>query len=215
VAAVHAAPTWQHLPALHALYLQQDEASLGPAHSLLLLKGLAAATSLTRLHNQGYLVDESVPLCVHLTGLTRLQDMDIHDAYLASRADALHLTALTSLTRLEVSGAPGLDDTAASAVALCLKQLQELRLISCALRSAAALPSIATLTGLTSLCLCLDSWAQAVGELPLGRDELVLLTPLAQLQTTRFDNFFSKDAVDELWNKSSDKWKQPKQNVQQ
>jgi hypothetical protein len=214
VAALHASPVWQLLPALHTLFLEQGKTNLDPAHSLMLLKGLAAATSLVDLSIEGRIVHESVQLCVRLTGLTRLQDLEIDGAHLASRADALHLTALTSLTRLEISEAPGVDNTAASALALHLKQLQELQFSDCGLRSAAALPSIATLTGLTRLCLYSTL---AVGQLPLGRDELMLLTPLMRLQNVCFRGFFSYAAWDELWDDCLNKWQlqQPEQSVQQ
>uniref|UniRef100_A0A383VVN8 Uncharacterized protein n=1 Tax=Tetradesmus obliquus TaxID=3088 RepID=A0A383VVN8_TETOB len=74
-----------------------------------------------------------------------------------------------------LTGAAGVDDTAAAVLAQHLKRLQELHLEECGLRSAAALPYIATLTGLIYLGLSL-------GQPPLGRDELLLLAPLPQLE---------------------------------
>lgn len=74
-----------------------------------------------------------------------------------------------------LTGAAGVDDTAAAVLAQHLKRLQELHLEECGLRSAAALPYTATLTGLIYLGLSL-------GQPPLGRDELLLLAPLPQLE---------------------------------
>uniref|UniRef100_A0A383WIG2 Receptor-type protein kinase n=1 Tax=Tetradesmus obliquus TaxID=3088 RepID=A0A383WIG2_TETOB len=155
--AVPAAAVWQRIPALQALCLEEHVAALEPAQSVLLLQGLAAATSLTSLALEGHIVHDSIQLCAYLTGLTRLQNLEMDGAHLARRADVLHLTALTSLTGLELWDAAGVDDTAACALALRLKRLQKLNLFDCGLRSAAALPSIATLTGLTGLWLSVSS----------------------------------------------------------
>uniref|UniRef100_A0A383VTL5 F-box domain-containing protein n=1 Tax=Tetradesmus obliquus TaxID=3088 RepID=A0A383VTL5_TETOB len=66
--AVQAAPAWQHLSALHSLYLQvgddlEESGGLDPTQSLLLLQGLAAATSLTCLVIEGRIVHDSMQLC--------------------------------------------------------------------------------------------------------------------------------------------------------
>jgi hypothetical protein len=100
---------------------------------------------------QGPWLHERSQLCAHLTALSRLQMLTIHHQGIASRSDALHLAALTSLTQLNLWGAVGVDDVAASVLALRLTRLRDLRLECCGLRSAAALPSIATMTGLTHL----------------------------------------------------------------
>jgi hypothetical protein len=104
-AAAHVAPTWRHLSTLRALYLQEGEesATVGPTESLTLVQGLAAATSLTHLHIEGPIVHGSVQLCAHLTGLTQLQNLDICGGeHPSSRAEVLHLTTLTNLTRLVI-----------------------------------------------------------------------------------------------------------------
>jgi hypothetical protein len=118
----------------------------------------------------------------------------------ASRSDALQLAALTSLTKLDLSSAAGVDDVAASVLALRLTQLRELGLTNCGLRSAAALPSIATLTGLTCLDLTSDSAQTAnFNLLPLGEEDVLLLTPLTQLKHFYYDGFFWSGAVSRLW----------------
>jgi Leucine-rich repeat (LRR) protein len=208
-AAARAAPAWQHVPALHTLRMRYAEtaATLGPAESLALLQGVATANRLTYLSINGPIVHDSVQLCAHLTGLTRLQKLMIEGAHLESRADVLHLTALTSLTLLDLWKARGVDDTAASVLALRLTQLQDLRLSCCSLRSAAALPSIATLTGLTSLTLNSNASPPSAGGLPLGRDELLLLKPLTRLKALRCHSFFMREAHSELWDHKLCQWR--------
>lgn len=208
-AAVHAAALWQHVPALHTLRLEKRgrDATLDPSLSLLLLQGLAAATSLTALDISRHVVHRRVPLCAHLAGLTRLKHLVIHEAHLARRSDALRLTTLNSLVVLDVWDAAGVDDTAASALALSLRLLQGLRLDNCGLTSAAALPSIATLTGLTWLSLAVSPYSGAA-QLALGREDLLLLAPLRKLARLDFVGFFSPDAVQELWDAELKQWRQ-------
>jgi hypothetical protein len=150
--AQHAAPGWQHLSMLRSLCIEQDDdddTQLDAAQAAVLLQGLAAASSLTTLIIEGPIVPGGLQLCEHLTALARLEKLTMHNAGVARRTYAVHLAALTSLTRLDLQSAVGVDDVAASVLALRLTRLQDLRLISCGLRSAAALPSIASLTGLT------------------------------------------------------------------
>jgi hypothetical protein len=188
VSAQRAAPGWQQLSMLRSLKfeLDCDEAvQFDPTQGAVLLQGLAAATSLTGLCITNLIVDEGLRLCAHLTALSRLQMLAIHNAGVSSRTDALQLTALTSLTQLELSGAAGVDDVAASVLALRLTRLQDLRLTDCCLHSAAALPSIATLTGLTHLELSGGADAETEGTcslLPRGQEDLMLLSPLTQLK---------------------------------
>ncbi|WIA34094.1 hypothetical protein OEZ86_012469 [Tetradesmus obliquus] len=159
-AAVHAAALWQHVPALHTLRLEKRgrDATLDPSQSLLLLQGLAAATSLTALDISRHVVHRRVPLCAHLAGLTRLKHLG-------------------------------------------------LRLDNCGLTSAAALPSIATLTGLTWLSLAVSPYSGAA-QLALGREDLLLLAPLRKLARLDFVGFFSPDAVQELWDAELKQWRQ-------
>jgi hypothetical protein len=199
VSAQRAAPGWQHLSSLRTLYIEIDDGSaqLDYAQGAVLLQGLAAATSLTHLVIQGPFVHEGLQLGAHLTALSRLQMLDLDDVGIASRSDALQLAALTSLTKLSLSAAVGVDDAAVSVLALRLTRLQELRLTHCGLRSAAALPSIATLTGLTFLSLGASDSTEtgAVSMLPLGQEDLLLLTPLTQLKWLCGCEFFSNKAV--------------------
>jgi hypothetical protein len=93
--------------------------TLGPADSLALVQGLAAATSLKWL-SIPRIVHESVQLCAHLAKLTQLQALTLTRTR-ATRADILQLTSLTNLTELHVSAVAAVDDTAASALALGLR----------------------------------------------------------------------------------------------
>jgi hypothetical protein len=209
-----AAPVWQHLSMLRSLSIDSDindPAQLDITQGAVLLQGLAAATSLTRLYIGGPIVHEGLQLCARLTDLSQLQMLEINNAGVASRSDALHLAALTSLTQLNLWGAVGVDDVAASVLALRLTRLQDLRLVYCGLRSAAALPSIATLTGLTRLDLSVDLDREAEGSdddtesagtpslLPLGQEDLLLLTPLTQLRYLGCSALFSSTAIHQLW----------------
>jgi hypothetical protein len=110
-----------------------------------------------------------------------------------------------------VHGVKAVDDTAACALALRLKGLQDLCIKFCGLRSAAALPVIANLTGLTALEL--TSQALATDELPLGQEELQLLRPLTQLKSLCAAGFIKDAAVAELWDKGRRQWRQ--QHAQQ
>jgi hypothetical protein len=213
--AVRAAAAWRHLSGLRALCLEEgeDPTPLGPADSLALAQGLAAATSLTSLGIVGRIVHDSVQLCAHLAGLTQLQRLEMHGGeHPCSRADALHLTALMNLTKLNLCGALGVDDTAACALAVRLTKLQDLQLWLCNLSSPAVLPVIASLTALTNLLLTHDPETLDQNDsLPLGRDDLLLLAPLTQLKQLRCRNFFSDEAMGELWDAGSKQWQQQQQ----
>jgi hypothetical protein len=101
------------------------------------------------------------------------------------------------------------DDVAASVLALRMPRLQELRLLECGLRSAAALPSIATLTGLTNLALGPDLTLDGSSSVfPLGRGDLQLLTPLTQLKLFWSKYIFCENAVSELWSEEQQRWRQ-------
>jgi hypothetical protein len=213
-AAARAAPAWSRLPALQQLYLQDEEeaATLDQTESLALAQGLAAATSVKSLEIQGPIVHDSVQLCAHVTGLTQLQQLEIRGAeHLSSRAEDLRLTALTNLTKLGIFDALGVDDTAASALAVRLTKLQSLQLWCCNLWSAAVLPVIASLTGLANLLLTLDRDTQDQNDIPLGRDDLLLLAPLTQLKRFVGRTFFAGEAIHELWDARLGQWRQQQQ----
>jgi hypothetical protein len=199
--------------------MASDEVQLDPTQGAVLLQGLAAAASLTNLYISGRIVHEGLQLCAHLTALSQLQVLAIHvhdadiftHAPLSSRSDALQLAALTSLTQLHLSSAAGVDDVAGSVLALRLMRLQDLRLADCGLRSAAALLSIATLTGLTQLELSAgdDTLEAASDLLLLGQEDVLLLTPLTQLKLFWSDGFFCDEDVCRLWNTEKGWLQQP------
>jgi hypothetical protein len=213
--AARAAAAWSHLSALHALYLQEGDeaATVGPEESRALVQGLAAATSLTLLLIDGPIVHDSVQLCEHVAGLMQLQSLEVRGCeHPSSRAEALQLTVLTNLTRLVMCDPPEVDDTAVSALAMRLTKLQELQLWRCELWSAAALPVIAGLTALTTLQLTVSQHVLSHNDtLPLGRDDLLLLAPLTQLQVLEGQDFFSEEAMDELWDALQKQWRQQRQ----
>jgi hypothetical protein len=214
VSAQRAAPGWQQLSMLRSLSFEfdDDEAAqldrtqgavlLHRTQGAVLLQGLAAAISLTYLCINGCTLHEDLQLCAHLAALPRLQTLEMRNAGVSSRSDALQLTALTSLTQLCLCGAAGVDDVAASVLALRLTRLQDFRLTDCGLRSAAALPSIATLTGLPSIAtltgltqleLSARDGTETEGTstlLPLGQEDVLLLSPLTQLQYFWIDGSF-------------------------
>jgi hypothetical protein len=92
-----------------------------------------------------------------------------------------------------------------------LPKLQDLQLWRCGLWSAAALPVIASLTALTNLWLTVSQDAVSRNDdFPLGRDDLLLLAPLAQLKTLNH-KFFSEEAMQELWDAQLQQWRQQQQ----
>ncbi|KAF6264030.1 hypothetical protein COO60DRAFT_1486879 [Scenedesmus sp. NREL 46B-D3] len=199
--AVSAAPAWPLLPALRALSLDDEDEPLPPELSRPLLQHLAAATSLRQLRFFNSSTDESVPMCAYLTGLTQLQHLEVTWQHPATRADALQLTLLSLLTALCIGGGEGADDTAVVALALRLRRLQQLQLTDCGFLTAAVLPAIATLARLTALVLSFPRlWpVPEREEEPLGQEDLQLLTPLRQLRKLNGEEFFSKQALQELW----------------
>jgi hypothetical protein len=121
--------------------------------------------------------DDADPIaaCASLAGLTGLKDLTIESPSRMVPGDALALTALTALTRLDLSGAGcGVDDVVATALACSLKQLQCLDLSRTTLKGGACLAAIGHLSQLTALVL---SGVECMTE----RD-LMLLTRLRALQ---------------------------------
>ena len=70
-----------------------------------------------------------------------------------SRQDAFHLSALTWLTSLSLSGCPAVDDAVAVALVSSMPKLQQLALSSCGIKSDAVLPLLRNLRQLRSLTL--------------------------------------------------------------
>jgi hypothetical protein len=181
----HAAPTapaWQHLSQLSELSVEQERDDPSPQEFAAILAGVAAATSLTKLSLDARADDRDVveelievAACASLAGLTRLRDLTISSHSCLVPGDALALTALTSLTRLQLaSTGSAVDDVVASALACSLTQLRSLDLRGCALGGLACLAPIAHLSQLTELLL-----DRVDG---INRRGLLLLTKLTRLQ---------------------------------
>lgn len=208
------APAWGHLPALKSLSLRQtfltDNTMLGimpddlhEAASLELLQGLAAATSLTSLDWHGRGAEPFQPWCQYLTSLQQLRSLELVNQPPVDRADVLQLTALTNLTVLKIWCSAAVDDAAAAGLAQQLTNLQQLSLMYVDLSSAAALPAVAALTGLTELTL----QSMAGVRHKLSYDELLLLTALTQLQAFETD-LCHTDVFQKLWDGESCGWRQ-------
>jgi hypothetical protein len=158
-----------------------------------ILAGIAASTSLTKLHLAAYQVTQevdqpvagnAVPVaaCSRLTGLSRLRDLAIHcewdDGPWLEKGDALALTALTGLTSLSLtSHGAALGDLEANALACNLTQLRYLNLSDNDLGSMVCLAAIARLTQLTGLVLY-----DAYGQMALTQRGLIMLIMLSRLQ---------------------------------
>jgi hypothetical protein len=111
-----------------------------------------------------------------------------------AHGDALALSALTNLTRLNLSGMrAGVGDLAASALACSLKQLRHLDLTDCNLGSLACVPPMAQLVHLTQLQLC--------GNVEVTQQGLMLLTKLSNLQQLEFERApeVTDDVVAKIW----------------
>jgi hypothetical protein len=131
--------------------------------------------------------------CALLTGLTNLRELHILPESNLVPGDALALTALTGLTCLVLCDAnEAVDDTAATALAWCLKQLWHLDLRACDLGSMACLAAIAHLQELTELRL--------EGNDGLAERGLMLLTGLTRLQQLGVTSQqVSDEAVARFW----------------
>jgi hypothetical protein len=123
------------------------------------VQGLSAATTLTsldlRCHVGSYIgwnMPYLHPVCSHLASLTRLSQLSLQATTEMPAADCMALTALTSLTRLRLSGLEAaVGDSTAVALACCLKQLRHLELERCSLGYFACTAAIAQLRGLLHL----------------------------------------------------------------
>jgi hypothetical protein len=201
-----AARAWQHLPALQEIGMEYTEGTATPSQMETILQGIAAATSLTNLElivEQSEFDDDApggqgvpVAACARLAGLKNLRELCItRDSNLVP-GDALALTALTGLTRLVLANAgDAVDDTAACALARCLKQLRHLDLSYCSLGSMTCLPAIAHLYELTELRL-----NHSGGESGMTEQGLMLLTGLSNLQHLNVENCQLPDgALARLW----------------
>ena len=152
-AAVAAAPLWQQLPQLQELRVPRwDNGPLEEeqTRATAVVKGAAAATSLTSLMLGGMPIAE---LCCFVVSLPRLCRLRLERCEF-SREDAFHLTAFTQLKSLSMCSCRGFDDAVAVAVASSLTGLQELLLNDCGVMlSDAPLAAFKGLHGLRSLHL--------------------------------------------------------------
>jgi hypothetical protein len=182
------ASAWPLLPQLRELEIEGDAPHRQPEWEAI-LAGAAAAAGLTKLALDARMwTDEleeefrlksdddddemwasEVAACASLAKLTCLQDLKIYGAESDRlplypnlnllRGDALALTALTRLTRLDLCGARhGVGPVVATALARSLQQLQDLNLGFCSLQLSSAkglacLEAIGRLTQLTWLSL--------------------------------------------------------------
>jgi hypothetical protein len=192
---------WEQLPSVTALRTLTvgllAECSLGALQQC--FASVAAATQLRNLS----LSSEAVPAqgwdlsgLVHRLNLTAcpLGGVQIHQHLQKLRglealriagldvqpADAVHLTCLTSLTRLELVHCTSLGDLAAVGMACRLTGLQRLVLARCGLASPTLWPALASLTGLD--CLAVLPPAPELTD-----DSLHLLAPLTKLEVLLID----------------------------
>lgn len=153
-----------------------------------ILSGIAGAQQLTKL----LLVDRSASQCgepipspmflhgaklhPHLQQLTNLRHLDIASLDVQPE-DAVHFTALKSLTALHLYNCWKLGDVAAAGIACHLSNLRVLELIDCGLESPVVWPAVGMCTSLESLCI------DSAPNTPLRLDEstLHLLTNLTRL----------------------------------
>jgi hypothetical protein len=148
-------------------------------------------------------------VCASLAKLTCLQDLTVggsDDFYKLNllRGDALALTALTRLTRLDLSEAwHGVGTAVATALARSLQQLQSLNFVDCCLQldgadGLALLEAIGRLTQLTELRLNCNEGMTAHG--------LMQLTGLSrlhkqhcELRRHRGDCVVTEDVLEKFW----------------
>jgi hypothetical protein len=153
-----------------------------------ILSGIAGTQQLTKL----LLVDHSASQCgepyptpmllhgvklhPHLQQLTNLQHLHIASLDVQSE-DAVHFTALKSLTALHLYNCWNLGDVAAVAIVCHLSNLRVLELIDCGVQSPAVWPAVGMCTALESLCI------DSAPNNPVRLDEstLHLLTNLTRL----------------------------------
>ncbi|KAF6254429.1 hypothetical protein COO60DRAFT_319982 [Scenedesmus sp. NREL 46B-D3] len=213
-AAVVAAATWQQLPQLRELTVAYTHGKPDRDQMSEILAGVEACSSLTKLKlevravrfeqeeeeeeleygDDPEMVDERVPACGALAGLTNLRDLRIVNTSQLPHGDALQPTALTGLTSLVLAGlGEGVGELAANALACCQKQLRHLDLQDCDLGSMSCLAAVAHLSQLTELKL--------EGNSGLARQGLLLLTRLSNLPKlgVEHDRLLTPHAWQRFW----------------
>jgi hypothetical protein len=210
--ASHAAGTaaaWREMRPLCELGLECDNQLPSMQQWRVIFSSLAAATQLTKLQlcaavgdggGGGAQGEEGVQqaVCAKLTGLTNLKELRVSQmhgqASLLTAGDALALTALTGLTKLQLPWLrDGVGDLAAAAIAGSCKQLCHLDLHDCSLGSMVCLANVRHLTQLTELRL--------QGNSGLTQQGLMLLTGLTRLQQLGVDRTaeITDDVLDSFW----------------
>jgi hypothetical protein len=204
------AAAWPQLSQLRELELDLGllECSPGKQQREAICRSLAASTGLTKLklegahclslsrdkvvgHTEARMYGFSV--CGMLAGLTNLQNLCLQRSHLLP-GDALALTALTGLTRLELrSVGAGVGDQAATVIASSCKQLQHLDLSYCELGGVGCLAVVHYLTQLTGLRL---QGNDAVTQQSLNSRIRMMLTGLEQLQQLGVD--MSEQVADDI-----------------
>lgn len=199
-AAVTTAPTWLHLQRLRTLEVQgtyDDDYIISQQDLHNLMQGVAAVTTLTKLVLY-FSADATgeVDICSHFTDLRALLQLRVCVFYEAEvdvcKDDALHLTSVTTLVKLDLSDFKyGVTDVAATALACSLTKLQHLSLRACGLETMAVVPVIARhLKCLTYLDLSSNC--------DLELHQLMLLTSLKSLQSVDADGV-DDDEWDVFW----------------
>jgi hypothetical protein len=220
-AAAAAAPTWVLLPQLRSLsflvwacYVRAADRQRMAA----IFEGVAAATQLTGVEldfvgavtlsqEERACHAAALPICGSLAGLTGLGALRMHQVGLLPD-DALNLTALTGLTRLELSRLQDGVNTAAATALLCsLTNLRYLKLVGCSADwgSLELLAAVGRLTQLTELWLKRSGRIQLASlkcsEPGLTQEGLLQLTGLKQLQRLWVDRSdeVTDEVVDSFW----------------
>eukprot|EP00878_Enallax_costatus_P014458 GHUV01015122.1.p1 GENE.GHUV01015122.1~~GHUV01015122.1.p1 ORF type:complete len:469 (+),score=80.90 GHUV01015122.1:678-2084(+) len=203
---------WPLVANLHTLDIEITVGSLSEIESA--VKAVAAAKSLKALGLElyewydplnAYPGTDAQPvvmaLCGHIARLTGLDRLDLKcynfpDCIVMAEHDALHLTALTNLTRLQYGLPGGIDDGDLCALASVLAGLQELVVDSepCNLiqLTTAPLAVINTLHGLRSLEL--SSYSSTDAQIGLG-----MLTNLHQLMYLSGFQKAGRHTIDAFW----------------
>jgi hypothetical protein len=170
-------PQLSSLQQLDAAGLQEyDEQAAGDARQL--LDAIEHTTGLRRLALRGKsrAILPGISLHQHLVKLPLLQSLSLDRVDVPSD-DAVHFTALTALTVLELEGCCPMGDLSVTAIACRLTGLIELSLRSCGLHGIGLWPAVASLVGLRHLLV--DS--EDTGEPFLTDLSLHLLAPLTNL----------------------------------
>lgn len=189
------------LESLQALKLRFSRRSPPGVESLLpvvsVLKGLTGLTCVSIGNGYEQLpasTIKGVELGRVLAQLSSLRELKCSDVEFDT-SDALHLSALTQLTRLKVLGGSwGFNDLVVSSIALCLTNLALLDVGFCGLQTQAVFPVLARLPKLRRL--------EVVGnEVVVDDVGLMLFTSCQSLTTIRFDvdaHNVSKEALAEF-----------------